>query len=61
MKRIFRKEIIFILILKIIFLTTIWYVCFRNPLGDRLNDQLVGAHWVDSGAEGHVLIQKNSL
>lgn len=42
----YRKEVIWILIIKVLFLSLIWYVCFRHPLGDHLNDRAVVGHLV---------------
>ncbi len=44
----YKKEIFLVLLIKILFLTLIWYCCFRDPLGDHLNDQKMGSYLLSS-------------
>jgi hypothetical protein len=44
----FGTKIILVLILKVLFLSLIWFCCFRHPQADQVNDQAVVGHAVEA-------------
>lgn len=46
----FKMEISLVLIFKVLFLTLLWYAFFSDPIGDHLNDQKMGKHFISAGS-----------
>jgi hypothetical protein len=42
----FGLELAAVLGLKVLFLTALWFFCFRHGLQDHLSDELMTAHWI---------------
>lgn len=43
--RTLKKEIIMALILKVILLSTLWMLCFHDPIEKHLTTQSIKQHW----------------
>lgn len=45
-RKIFRKEIILVITLKLLALTVIWFVCFSHPVSKKLTPQSLAQHYL---------------
>lgn len=46
-RKIFRKEIILVITLKLLALTLIWFVCFSHPVSKKLTPQSLAQHYLE--------------
>lgn len=42
----FRKEMLFVILLKLVGLFLLWYVCFSHPVAKELTQQVVSARYL---------------
>ncbi|OGT63512.1 MAG: hypothetical protein A3E85_00830 [Gammaproteobacteria bacterium RIFCSPHIGHO2_12_FULL_45_12] len=48
----YRKEMILVILVKLVALGILWYVCFSHPLDKHLSITALSGHWLGTDREG---------